>query len=174
MSEPLINRLIQGEQKAFKEAYFLYYDKLFHLGRRFEHRFLSPDDFVQETFLKLYNNRNQLNPAVPFDKQLYVICRNLIINHLKRDHKIIPIENFISELTLEESTSAEEDTQIKRKQLYAWVSQLPQQQQKVYTMHKLENYSYAEIAQITKLSKKTIANHIYLANIFIQKKISNH
>src|SRR5690606_28204343 len=42
----------------------------------------------------------------------------------------------------------------------------------VYTLHKIERYSYSEIAQLTKLSKKTIANHIYLATKFIQKKIA--
>lgn len=174
MSRQLIKKLKEGNQKAFKEAYFLYYDKLFHLGKRFEHKFLTADDFVQETFLKLYHNRTQLNVDAPLDKQLYVICRNLILNYLKRDNKVIPIDGKILEPSFEGLTFSEEEYQVKQKLFYKWVGQLPEQQQKVYTLHKLEHYSYAEIAEITNLSKKTIANHIYLATKFIQKKFSEH
>lgn len=174
MSRLLIKELKEGDQNAFKEVYFMYYDKLFHLGKRFEHKFLSPDDFVQETFLKLYNNRTQLNLEAPLDKQLYVICRNLILNYLKRDSKIIPMDGSVLEDSFEGLPYCEEDHQIKQKLLYTWVGQLPEQQQKVYTLHKLEHYSYTEIAHITNLSKKTIANHIYLASKFIQKKFSEH
>lgn len=171
MSRLLIKRLKAGDQKAFKEAYFLYYDKLFDLGRRFEHVFLSADDFVQETFLKVYHNREQLNPDAPLDKQLYVICRNLILNNLKRQQKVIPLNGNIPEPSYQDS-SDEEDYQIKQELFHKWVGELPEQQQKVYTLHKIERYSYSEIAQLTKLSKKTITNHIYLATKFIQKKIA--
>jgi len=174
MDRLLINRLKAGDQKAFKEAYFLYYDKLFHLGKRFEHSFLSPDDFVQETFLKVYHNREQLNLEAPLDKQLYVICRNLILNDLKRESKVIPIDGHIPESSFEGLSDSEGEHQTKQKLFYQWVGELPEQQQKVYTLHKIEQYSYTEIAQITNLSKKTIANHIYLATKFIQKKLADH
>ena len=60
----------------------------------------------------------------------------------------------------------------RRKQLQYLLEQLPEQQKKIFTLHKLDNYSYQEIAEMTRLSEKTIANHIYLANKFIQKKIA--
>lgn len=174
MSKELIIRLKRGDQQAFKEVYFAYYDKLFLLGKRFDHHFLSPDDFVQETFLRLYNNREQLNLEAPLDKQLYVICRNLILNSLKREVRVVPIHGSTPETSAEDLVYSEDEHNIKRSLLDKWVRQLPEQQQRVYTLHKLEQYSYSEIAQITKLSKKTIANHIYLASKFIQKKIAEH
>lgn len=174
MSRQLIKRLKTGDQKAFKEVYLLYYDKLIHLGKSFEHGFLSPDDFVQETFLKIYHNREQLKVDAPLDKQLYVICRNLILNNLKRDKKVISIHGNLVDPFFEGLTYSEDDLQIKQKLFYKWVAELPDQQQKVYTLHKIERYSYTEIAQLTNLSKKTIANHIYLATKFIQKKVAEH
>ena len=62
----------------------------------------------------------------------------------------------------------------RKEKLHNFINQLPEQQQKIFTLHKLENLSYKEIASITDLSEKTIANHIYLASKFIRKKIENH
>lgn len=171
-NKKLIKSLKKGNQKAFKELYHSHYSKLIHTAKRFNFKFLTPDDFVQETFLKLYHNRKQLNEDVLIDKQLFVICKNIIINHLKRENKVIPFDgNYNIEDREEDSSLDYLNTQ--KKLFYNLLQQLPEQQQKIFTLHKLESYSYKEIAEITNLSQKTIANHIYLANKFIQKKISN-
>ncbi|WP_240463033.1 RNA polymerase sigma factor [Mesonia aquimarina] len=172
-NKKLIKRLKKGDQKAFKKAYCLYYPKLIHIAKRFKFKFLSPDDFAQETFLKLYKNKSQLNEDVLFDKQLFVICKNIIINHLKRENKVIPLGKLSFTIEAPEESNTFEEQEHKKKQLHVLLTQLPQQQQKIYKLHKLENYSYKEIAEITGLSHKTIANHIYLAHKFLQKKVSS-
>lgn len=172
-NKKLIQKLKKGNSTAFKEVYHLYYSKLILTAKKFNFKFLTPDDFVQETFLKLYNNRKQLKEGVLFDKQLFVICKNIIINHVRREKKVIPLNLHIHSLEEEDENLSADFIAEKKHQLYTLLSQLPGQQQKIYTLHKLENYSYQEIAEITNLSQKTIANHIYLANKFIQKKIAN-
>ncbi|TDO73555.1 RNA polymerase sigma-70 factor (ECF subfamily) [Flavobacterium chryseum] len=164
--------LKKGNEASFKEAYLNYYDKLINIARRFNFTVLTPQDFVQETFLRLYNKRELLNEDVLFDKQLFTICKNIIINHLNRENKIIQLDTLPFETAQEES-----DTGIfeeRKEKLYTFINQLPEQQQKIFTLHKLENLSYKEIAAITDLSEKTIANHIYLASKFIRKKIEDH
>ena len=65
----LIKNLKKGKESAFKEVYFTYYDKLYNVAKRFNFKFLTPDDFVQESFLKLYNKRALLKEDVVFEKQ---------------------------------------------------------------------------------------------------------
>jgi RNA polymerase sigma factor (sigma-70 family) len=168
----LIRNLKKGDQKTFKKVYLANYDRLIQVAKKFKFKFLTPEDFVQETFLHLYKQRDLLKEEVLFDKQLFVICRNIIINHVNRENKVIPLEP----LKIVMQTEEEEDTEVlqledQKKQLTIILDQLPDQQRKIFTLHKLDNYSYEEIAEITSLSEKTIANHIYLANKFIQKKI---
>ncbi len=165
--------LKKGNEAAFKEAYLHYYDKLINIAKRFNFTVLTPQDFVQETFLRLYNKRELLNEDVLLDKQLFIICKNIIINHVNRENKIIQLDPLQAEKIEQEET----DTgffEERREKLYAFIDQLPEQQQKIFTLHKLENLSYKEIAAITDLSEKTIANHIYLASKFIRKKIEDH
>jgi len=171
-NKKFIQSLKKGNEAAFKEVYFNYYDKLINIARRFDLTVLTPEDFVQESFLRLYNKRELLNENVLFDKQLYTICKNIIINHVNRENKIVQLDSFQADILEEESDSGIFEE--RQEKLQNFINQLPEQQQKIFTLHKLENLSYKEIAEITDLSEKTIANHIYLASKFIRKKIENH
>ncbi|MEZ0129134.1 RNA polymerase sigma factor [Flavobacterium sp. LBUM151] len=171
-NKKFILSLKKGNEATFKEAYINYYDKLINIARRFNFTVLTPQDFVQETFLRLYNKRELLNEDVLFDKQLFIICKNIIINHLNRENKIVQLDPFKIEIGEEETDTGVLEE--RREKLHSFINQLPEQQQKIFTLHKLENLSYKEIAAITDLSEKTIANHIYLASKFIRKKIEEH
>ncbi|SNR38745.1 RNA polymerase sigma factor [Flavobacterium sp. ov086] len=164
--------LKKGNEASFKEAYLNYYDKLVNIAKRFNFTVLTPQDFVQETFLRLYNKRELLNEDVLLDKQLFVICKNIIINHLNRENKIVQLDPL--HVVMEEEDTETEIFEERQEKLYNFINLLPEQQQKIYTLHKLESLSYKEIATMTDLSEKTIANHIYLASKFIRKKIENH
>jgi len=171
-NKKFIISLKKGNEASFKKAYLDYYDKLINIARRFNFTVLTPQDFVQETFLRLYNKRELLNEEVLLNKQLFTICKNIIINHLNRENKIIQLDPLQFEMVQEE---AETDFFEERKEkLQNFINLLPEQQQKIFTLHKLENLSYKEIAAITDLSEKTIANHIYLASKFIRKKVEDH
>lgn len=88
----LIKKLKRGDQKAYKETYMAYFDRLVLMSKKFDFKFLTPQDFVQETFLHLYKQRDLLKEDVIFDKQIFVICKNIIINHLNRENKVIPLD----------------------------------------------------------------------------------
>jgi RNA polymerase sigma factor (sigma-70 family) len=165
----LIKKLKQGDQKTFKEVYLAYFDRLVQVAKKFEFKFLTPQDLVQETFLHLYNQRSLLKEDVLFDKQLFVICKNLIINHLNRENKVIPLDPRKISIPDYEDDAHAAGLDEQKKKLALLLEQLPEQQRKIFTLHKLDNYSYREIAEITNLSEKTIANHIYLATKFIKK-----
>jgi RNA polymerase sigma-70 factor (ECF subfamily) len=172
-NKKFIISLKKGNEAAFKEVYFTYYDKLINIAKRFNLTVLTPQDFVQESFLRLYNKRELLNEDVLLDKQLYTICKNIILNHINRENKIVQLDSFQADI-LEEQDSDSGIFEERQEKLQNFINQLPEQQQKIFTLHKLENLSYKEIAAITDLSEKTIANHIYLASKFIRKKIENH
>ncbi|MCX2682053.1 sigma-70 family RNA polymerase sigma factor [Galbibacter sp. EGI 63066] len=173
-NKELIAKLKAGDKAVLKDLYVLYYSKLIGIGKKFNFDFLSPEDFVHETFLKLYHKRELLKEDVLLDKQLFVICKNIILNHIKKEKKNISFDTFdnlssenIDSEPLVDETKVEEDKQ----QLYAVLNQLPEQQKQIFKLHKIEGYSYKEIKTITSLSPKTIANHIYLANKFLKKNI---
>ena len=169
----LVCRLKKGDLSSFENIYKKYYSKLFGFSKKFDSSTLEPDDFVQQTFLKLWDERDQLREDVLFDKQLFVICRNLILNHLKREKKMVLSRDY--HLNIQEAL--EESVEISSagdwEKLDVGIKRLPKKRREIFLLHKIENLTYEEIADYLCISKKTIANHIYLANNFLKKELRN-
>ncbi len=168
-----VRQLKAGNQATFKTVYMQYYAKLMGIGRKFNFRLLSPEDFVHETFLKLYEKRGLLKEEVLLDKQLFVICRNVILNHVKREkkHSSFDPSDFLYALSDEYESSYIDQLAEKQQLLNSLLDKLPKKQKEIFTLHKIDGYSYEEIEEMTSLSQKTIANHIYLANKFIKENL---
>lgn len=169
----LVCRLKEGDLNSFEKIYKNYYSKLYGFSKKFNLSTLEPDDFVQQTFLKLWNERNQLREDILFDKQLFVICRNLILNHLKREKKMVLRREYHINIqeALDESVEIEMVGDLEK--LDAGIKRLPKKRKEIFLLHKIENLTYEEIANYLCISKKTIANHIYLANDFLKKELRN-
>ncbi len=166
----LVRGLKNGNLSSFEKIYKMYYSKLYGFSKKFHFTTLQPDDFVQQTFLKLWDERVYLSEDILLDKQLYVICKNIILNHLKREKKMVSNQEYQPNLyeisdPLFELTSIEE-----LNKLNASIKKLPKKRREVFNLHKIENLTYEEIAEFLCISKKTIANHIYLASNFLKEE----
>lgn len=165
----LIRKLKEGDTTALETIYKLYYSKLFAFAKKFCDSTLEPNDFVHQTFLRLWDNRYQLKEEILFDKQLFIISRNLILNHLKREQSKIKLDIEIPDEITEENFINQE----RMEKIKSLITQMPNQRKEIYKMHKLKNLSYDEIANFFGVTKKTIANHIYLANLFLKANLNN-
>ena len=105
--------LKKGNEASFKEVYLTYYDRLVSIAKRFDFKLLTPEDFVQETFLRLYDKRELLHEDVLLDKQLFTICKNIILNHVNRENKIVQLNPLKVEIA-EEVTDAGDFEENKR------------------------------------------------------------
>jgi len=165
----LICRLKKDDLGSFEEVYKRYYPKLYGLAKKFGTTALEADDFVQQTFIKLWEERDKLREDVLLDKQLYVICRHLILNYIKREKKMVSNQDFTSSsievVELEDNFPKEEWAR-----LNASIQKMPPKRREIYVMHKIENLTYKEIGKYLNISKKTIANQIYLATDFLKKE----
>ncbi|WP_257670091.1 RNA polymerase sigma factor [Parapedobacter tibetensis] len=168
-----IKKLKTGDQTVYKELYLRYYPKLIGIGRKFNFSLLSPEDFVHETFLKLYKNRELLKEGVLLDKQLFVICKNIILNHIKKEKRNMATDTFDFFLEADENTSGEALETARRATLERLIKKLPEKQEQIFILHKINGHSYKEIEALTGLSPKTIANHLYLATKFLKENARN-
>lgn len=165
----LVKSLKGGDIRALEKIYKSYYSKLFSYAKRFGLQTLEPDDFVQQTFLLVWEKKNQLKEEVLLEKQLYVICKNLIINHLKREAR--NLSPILNELESVEEQKDERESKDSRMRVFSIIQKLPKKRKEIFLLHKIENLTYTEIAEYLSISKKTIANHIYQAQQQIQKEL---
>jgi RNA polymerase sigma-70 factor (ECF subfamily) len=167
----LIRALKSSDVNSFERIYKLYYSKLYWFSKRFHCTTMDSDDFVQQTFLKLWENRDQLKDNISLDQQIFIMCKNLAINYLKKESRIISKfeENYLP--TDVENNSEVTSLNPKVKRLKRAIEQLPPKRKNVFILHKIDNLTYEEISKALGISKKTIANHIYLANNYIKEEL---
>ena len=84
--------LKEGSREAFTMLYNLYADRLYSFALVQTKSKQMAEDVVQDTFLKLWNNRTNLNCYGNVQALVFTMARNLIIDAFRRQVANIDIE----------------------------------------------------------------------------------
>src|ERR1700761_4002701 len=82
---PKLAAIKEGDHAAFIEVYHLMHAKLFRffLKKIFLHD--TAKDLTQQCFIRLWQFRHTLSDQHPLEKQVFIIARSLLINHIKKE-----------------------------------------------------------------------------------------
>lgn len=157
----LILAIKEGDESAFELAYEKWRAKGYQYFLRKTGSDEDAKDLLQSTFLKLWLYRGSLNGDFSLDQQLFYIARNTFIDYIRKANKQHEISANLSisiaQGSLENYQSMEFDT---RKRIQHILNEMPELRKKVFRLHKLEGYSYKEIAQLLCISEKSVDNHL--------------
>jgi DNA-directed RNA polymerase specialized sigma24 family protein len=75
----------EGDHAAFVEVYELMHARLFRffLKKTFLHD--TAKELTQQSFIRLWQYRHTLSLDYPLEKQIFIIARSLLINHIKKE-----------------------------------------------------------------------------------------
>jgi RNA polymerase sigma-70 factor (ECF subfamily) len=164
--QELLNRLCQGDENAFSRLFFAYKDKLYNFLFAITKSEEIAQDLLQDVFFKVWQNREQAARVDNFNAYIYRIARNGAIDGLRRFSKE---SSILGELAYLESGASTQDpfeqlkVQETLKRINDAVNKLPEQQRKVYLLHKEKGYRQDEIATEMNLSVSTVRNHLMQA-----------
>ncbi|OQP67966.1 RNA polymerase sigma factor [Niastella populi] len=122
-------------------------------------------DIIQEVFLKLWENRFQLQSIHNIEAWLYRLTENKVIDFLRKaaaDSRLKEAiwKNQPEQLNeTEEKVSAREYNQI----IHKAVDQLPPQRKLIYFLNREKGLNYQEIADHLAISKHTVKNQLSTA-----------
>lgn len=114
----------------------------------------AAEDIVQDCYLKLWENRNNVDPH-KLKPWLFTTAHHQLINYLKRSSKFCNNESYI-----EPSLPAVSDFDIKEL-IEKALSQLPQIQKSILLLRDLEGYNYEEIAEILQISNEKVKVYLF-------------
>lgn len=123
------------------------------------------EDVVQETFVRLWQNRSGLTPSGSPRALLYRIARNLVFKLHRhkgvRRSKEHELRHFLTrgvESPLERVVANEA-----RDILKAAIEKLPERRREAFVLLRWHGFSLKEAAEVMGLSTQTVANHAALA-----------
>ena len=146
---------------------------------RFAFTFLKDADdaeeIVQNSFVKLWKNKEQIEITTSLKSYLYTAVRNSCINELKHiDIK----ETYKQHNKIELNQSASLENEIEANELQEIINiaikKMPEQRRKIFSMSRFEGLKYKEIAKKLGISPKTVENHMGMAIKFLKEELKDY
>jgi RNA polymerase sigma-70 factor (family 1) len=172
INNPINKSLIaQGDQRKFKQLMDLTADELLLFSMGFIRNKEVAEEIVSDVFVKIWNNRRELENIRNLKSYLFISVKNGCLTHLRKikKEKIISIDEF-SEfhfLPVEGPENEYIDNEI-RNEIYQSIEKLPPKCKLAFTLAKINGLKYKEIAEVMGVTEKTVNNHLVTA----VKKIS--
>ena len=168
--------LNEGNEAAFEELYHLYSNRLLCYLIKLVKTETFAVDILQEAFIKIWNNRQNIDPEKSFRSYLFRIAENLVYDFFRKaacDKKLAAalINNAYDEYRhVEEKFCQKEIDQF----LQTAIDMLPPKRRKVFQLIKMEERSYEEVSELLHVSTSTINDHVVKATKSIRQQLERY
>ena len=138
--------------EEFKKQYLPYQQKLYRIAIRLLEDSFEAEDIVQETFIKLWDKRDDLHHIDNCESYCIRMVKNLCLDVLrsKRNKTNQPIDE--ADITENEQVTGQIEIKEDLDHLNYLMELLPEQQKRVLELKHYEGYSTEEIEEITGFS----------------------
>ena len=158
----LILQLKQGERHAFDKIFNTYWQPLYKSAFNVLKDKKICEEIVQDIFIGIWKNRNNLEIKVSLEKYLFSSVRYQVFNQFRKNQKNLRAELF--ENLDQRCTYENPESEVLYKELVqkvdSVVEELPEKCRLVYKMSREEQLSHKEISSRLNISPKTVENHI--------------
>ncbi len=156
---------IQGDKHAFSEIFLASHDNLFRYGMKLTRDPELINDCIQNLFLRLWKNRNNLKPVHDLKPYLFKSLRHHIIDILELKRETLPIDQdieelFIVEYTAEDFMISRQDEKETREKIIQLLNQLTPRQRHAIYLRYFEEMEFETIAQIMDMHVQSVRNLI--------------
>ncbi|QBR13277.1 RNA polymerase sigma factor [Sphingobacterium sp. CZ-2] len=152
--------LRKGSIQAFQVVFDAYSANIYNLSFHILKNKEQAEEVVQETFLKVWMHREELDDAKDLWPYIYVIAKRICYNQLRSmKYDLLAQQELIKNMTVLAEDSAHQLSEI-NKILQESVDLLPERQKLVWIMSREEGKSHKEIADELGISPNTVKNTI--------------
>ncbi|MGN7821258.1 RNA polymerase sigma-70 factor [Chitinophaga sp. 22536] len=170
-----ISKIKDGDAIAFQELFYAYKDALFGYACKLCRSPEMAEEAVQEVFMKVWINRQQLDPSLSIRAYLHTAVRHCIFNILKKAALDANLRQSVfhhqplAANTTEDAVYAADLQRVKSRVL----DMLPPQRKLIFCLSRIEGLSHEEIALRLGISKNTVKDQIVKASRFLRQQIEH-
>lgn len=170
-----IQGLKSGSYSDFNKLYSIYSDLLYGFVLNLTKSPSDAKDVLQETFLRIWQKRQEISEDMSFKSYLFTIAKNLIIDSLRKQIDNVHFDSYIKNELLQQSENSIEDNinfDDFMERLNAAKGKLTFKQKEVFELNKEKGLSIDQIAEKLDLSEKTVKNQLSLALKIIREELA--
>ena len=169
----LVQRVKQGDERAFAELVTRYQDKAFRIIYRFTNNVEDAKDLSQEAFVRVYRSIGRFKEGSSFYTWFYRILINLCIDFRRSRSILIPFsqlrkrEGFnesLEEALVEDEGQANLAKVLLTRELNEKITQaieaLSAKQRTVFILRNYEGLALKEIAEVMNCAQGTVKSHL--------------
>ncbi|MBQ0040044.1 MAG: RNA polymerase sigma factor [Treponema sp.] len=169
----LVKESLAGNSSAFSTLMFLHKKRVEAIARRFFYDQSDVDDFIQDVFLKAYDNLDSYKGESKFSTWLTRIAFNTGVNLKTRTKTTESLlyedsESIESPYRTPEENGIREVTKLAVKTA---IAELPEKYARCVEMHFFLGMTYEDISETTGIPVNTIKTHIFNAKKMLYEKL---
>jgi RNA polymerase sigma factor (sigma-70 family) len=180
----LIQQLREGDELAFKSLVTNYQDLVFNTALGIVQNSEDAEDVAQEVFIQVYRSIDQFKGDARLSTWIYRITTTKALDHIrsrKRKKRFAFITSLFGpndELVHDPVDFQHPGVALDRKEqaalLFQMIAQLPENQKVAFTLHKTEELSYQEIADVMQLSVSAVESLLFRARQNLRKLLEKY
>jgi RNA polymerase sigma-70 factor (ECF subfamily) len=171
-----ISRLKTGNAVSFEYLYDLWSGRLYHFVMRISKgdRYLA-EETVQSVFVKVWENRQHLDPDKSFAAYICTIAKNQLANlYQHRMQEWLYREKMKGIHPAEETTDREIDFRLLEEFVDSLAAQMPPARREIFILSRRRFLSNKEIARKLNISEHTVESQITKALSFLREAMNRY
>jgi RNA polymerase sigma-70 factor (ECF subfamily) len=172
----LLRQIAQGDETAFATLFYAYLANLQPYIMKLTHSAEDTEEVIQETFIRLWMNRDKLDEIQTPHAWIYTVAANECFKYLKKKtsqrNRLSDLGKANSRQGMDSSTLNIIQVKEVNRLVMEAVSQLPLRRKRIYQMSRDEGMKIPEIAATLRLSPNTVKNTLVNALGFIRKYLA--
>jgi RNA polymerase sigma-70 factor (ECF subfamily) len=162
----------KGEKAAFDKIYAAFSASMFGVCLRYARCRDDAQDMLQESFIKLYNARESVNPEMPIAPWIKTITIRTALNYIQKNYSIVLIDNELKFDKAIFEVENELDKQALMDKLLKILQQLPDGYRTVFNLYTIDNLTHKEIAEYLSISEGTSKSQYFKAKKMIHELLA--
>lgn len=162
--EQLWQKVLQNDMQALEAIYRHFYPSLFHYLHKLTGQQDMAEDVVQDTFLYMWQHRQQISEIKSLQFYLFRSVRNNCLKLIQKNHKLGSLEeaNNLLQLTIfPEELHLTDTTEVIKKQIQKALKELSSRQREIIFLKFYNNLDYEEIAEVLGINYQSVVNHVH-------------
>ncbi len=169
----LLRQLKRGDIDSYEIIFHRYYPTYFHFAKGMLKDSKTAEDIVQNVFMKIWLNRENLEENKSIKNYIYVLSKREILNHFRAKYntQILLAEEISAFDVPDEEKALGLDYERLKGSVEQVINHMPPRRRSIYHMSRFESLSNKEIAEKLGISIRTVEKHIELAIRTFREKL---